>query len=930
MGFKGEVSNKESYTAKLYPTQNDAITVYITPNSITDSAGNKNTTYSNEFDWVFDSNDLLTTLSSSDVTNNGTFSNDSITISLATTAAIVDFVEADISYQNGTISNIDASAKTFTITSNAQGVPTTAFIIGGAVETSLGEPNIESNIFTWTYNPPIPKLVIESSQINEGDYTNNSTIDFTLTFDQADVVFDQNSLTVYNGTISSFSGSGTTYQVTVDTSAATDDVIRLTLPQGNAHVVDNGNHENDVSYNFEWNYDSIVPAITIGSSIISDGDVTNLTSLSLAITSSEVIEGLSLSDFDVSNGVVSNLSDTSGSAFTLTIQPLDDTTDCSINIFLNADSVTDRASNTNSQSNTFAFSYEFFSRILDSDAIVNLFENDDTDIPEEEKISSSEIDLFLTSAFTIPDTASPFAVAATENSNAGGNNNNNSSNNNNDDNNDTENTTTRNPTFIEPPKIILPPSFPLHKVNPRKFGILIDQVFALKGESVKSVRLDKSSVVVAAAAEEQIADVEEVIMVKSNQTEPVDMSTLVEDPTKPTATYIPLTNVGDFAIVAIDGVEYTTVVDGEGIFALSSNNGGVIANPGNVDGKWRSNDVYQATNINKIIFGSQIISTDPVAPDPPTLTITSTQVSNGGTTDISYIDLSFVFSTTVEISLNSIEPLNADTTIISRTIESIDSSNSYISVTVAPIDASANNTIGVFVDVSAFYDTNNTFNDVQYTYSWSYSLDGGGSGTGQFIPCFLEGTRILTTNGYKNIELLHPKKDKLLDKDNKPLNFLDIQKYSQENNGKQYPYKIPSGSKLSAEYICNRDLYLTYNHCVYLPHLNKYAPVSATKHLKEDKTLTQKKFTYYHIFTENYFSDTIMANGIPCESHSKYTFEKLRNIDPSCKLLKNVIKKAEMLPNCMRNRLSIKETKQMIKKFQSKQNTKKTKQMKKK
>mgnify|MGYP001219045408 CR=1 FL=1 len=217
------------------------------------------------------------------------------------------------------------------------------------------------------------------------------------------------------------------------------------------------------------------------------------------------------------------------------------------------------------------------------------------------------------------------------------------------------------------------------------------------------------------------------------------------------------------------------------IFTLSSNSGGTI-------GTFNTNDVYTANENNKIIFGSQIISTSPVALTPPTLSITSNDVNSGGTTDTSHIDLSFVFSTTVEISLNSIEPLNADTTIISRTIESIDSSNSYISVTVAPIDASANNTIGVFVDVSVFYDTNNTFNDVQYTYSWNYSLDGGGSGNGEFVPCFLEGTRILTTNGYKNIELLHPKKDKILGKDNKPLNFLDIQKYSQENNGKQYPY----------------------------------------------------------------------------------------------------------------------------------------------
>lgn len=907
MGYKGVVSKKESYTAKLYPMQNDTVSVYIFANSITDSAGNQNTTDSNEFDWIFDSNDLLTTLSSSNVANNGTFSNDSITISLATTAAIVDFVEADISYQNGTISNVDSSAKTFNITSNTQGVPTTAFIIGGAVETTQGESNIESNTFTWTYNPPIPKLVIKSSQINEGDYTNISSIDFTLTFDQENVIFDQNSLSIYNGTISSFSGSGTTYQVTVDTSVVSDDLIRLTLPQGNAYVADNGNHYNDVSYNFEWNYDSVAPSITIGSSLVTQDASSTLTSLVLTLNSSEHIDGLRLSDFDVSNGVVSDLTneggleDSSGSSFTFTIQPLDDTAGCSLNICLNANSVVDRAGNTNAKSNDFGYSYIFFSRKLESSAIVELFE-DDPEIPQEEKLSSSEIDLVISAAFTIPDTASPFAVAE----------------------NDSSEQTDGEAIFVKPPKITFPPAI---KIKNRKvFTKLIDQIFATASESVTTLTIDKSSVAVSASAEAEISDVEEVVMVKSNQTEPVDMSALIEDPTKPSATYIPLANIGDFAIVAIGGVEYTTVVEGEDIFLLSSNNGGVIDNPNSGDGKWHSNDVYQATDINKIIFGSKIISTSPVSPDPPTLTITSGQVSGGGTTDISYIDLSFVFSTTVEISLNDIEALNANTTIISRTIVT-DGSDSHIAVTIAPIDL-CDNTIGVFVDVSAFYDSNNIFNDVQYTYSWNYSLDGGSSengGTSDFIPCFLEGTKILTTKGYKNVELLNPKKDKLLDKDNNTLNFLDIQKYSQENNGKQYPYKIPHGSALSEDYTCNRDLYLTYNHCVYLPHLNKFAPVSAMKHLKEDKSLTQKKFTYYHVFTENYFSDTLMANGIPCESHSKYTFAKLRNIDPSDKLLRSVIKKVDMLPNCMRNRLSIKEMKQLVKKFNRKQNKRKIK-----
>lgn len=228
------------------------------------------------------------------------------------------------------------------------------------------------------------------------------------------------------------------------------------------------------------------------------------------------------------------------------------------------------------------------------------------------------------------------------------------------------------------------------------------------------------------------------------------------------------------------------------------------------------------------------------------------------------------------------------------------------------------------MDAGTFYNSNNTFNDTQYTYSWDFSLgeSSDNGGTSNSIPCFLEGTKILTTNGYKNIELLDPNKDKLLDKDNKRVNCLDIQKYSQENNGKQYPYKIPRGSKLSEDYTCSSDLYLTYNHCVYLPHLNKFAPVSAMRYLKEDKSFIQKKFTYYHIFTENYFSDTLMANGVPCESHSKYTFAKLRNIDPTGKLLSSMIKKADMLPNCTRTRLSIKETKKIVQKFKKKQNRK--------
>ena len=86
-------------------------------------------------------------------------------------------------------------------------------------------------------------------------------------------------------------------------------------------------------------------------------------------------------------------------------------------------------------------------------------------------------------------------------------------------------------------------------------------------------------------------------------------------------------------------------------------------------------------------------------------------------------------------------------------------------------------------------------------------------------------------------------------------------------------------------------------------------------------------FVYYHVFTSNYFSDTIIANGIPCESHSKYTFKYLQEIDNSGKLLKKMMEKTNMLVNCQRNRISRKDYKKLIKK--SKKHIKNKKQPKK-
>ena len=142
-----------------------------------------------------------------------------------------------------------------------------------------------------------------------------------------------------------------------------------------------------------------------------------------------------------------------------------------------------------------------------------------------------------------------------------------------------------------------------------------------------------------------------------------------------------------------------------------------------------------------------------------------------------------------------------------------------------------------------------------------------------------------------------------------------MKSYLQPNDGVHYPHKIPGGTRLSEKFACTEDLYMTYNHCIYIPDKNKYVPVSMMKRLKPEKSLPQSVFEYYHVFTANYFSDTIMANGIPCETTGKYMFKKLFSIDRSGELFRKVLDVVNMKPNCMRDMITNKKMRSMIKRY---------------
>lgn len=136
------------------------------------------------------------------------------------------------------------------------------------------------------------------------------------------------------------------------------------------------------------------------------------------------------------------------------------------------------------------------------------------------------------------------------------------------------------------------------------------------------------------------------------------------------------------------------------------------------------------------------------------------------------------------------------------------------------------------------------------------------------VVCFLKGTQVLTSKrGYVAVEKLS-RSDILLNNLGKEMNVLDVSMFSCEKNQNTHPYLIPKGTRLDSEYKCNEDLYLSPRHEILLG--NKFMAVQDLGDRFKQTELVGDAYEYYHITTDNYFTDVIMANGIPSEGFGMY------------------------------------------------------------
>jgi len=186
---------------------------------------------------------------------------DDATLSLTFTVSegTTDFDVSDVTVANGTLSSFAGSGTTYTatLTPTAAGAVTIDVAAGAFVDTD-GTNNTASSQFNWTYAPDTtaPTVTITAAEVLSGDTSDDSTLIMSFATSESTSNFAISDITVANGTLSSFGGTGTSYSATLTPTSQG----LVTVDIGSGVFTDAASNGNTAATQFTWTYDTSLPS----------------------------------------------------------------------------------------------------------------------------------------------------------------------------------------------------------------------------------------------------------------------------------------------------------------------------------------------------------------------------------------------------------------------------------------------------------------------------------------------------------------------------------------------------------------------------------------------------------------------------------------------------------------------------------------------
>ena len=227
-----------------------------------------------------------------------------------TEGSLVGFDAEDITVTNGSVTSFEADTDygwnyTVQITPVASG--TVSVQVGAATfKDAAGHDNRASRRFSVLADFDAPTV-----RITGPTDAQNGPFDATITFSEDVTGFEQSDITVGNGTVTAFSGSGANYTATITPAAS--GTVTVDVPANVA--ADAATNSNTAASQFSVEADLNAPTVRI-----TGPTETQTGPFDVTIAFSETVTGFEQNDITASNGTVTALSG-SGARYTATITP---------------------------------------------------------------------------------------------------------------------------------------------------------------------------------------------------------------------------------------------------------------------------------------------------------------------------------------------------------------------------------------------------------------------------------------------------------------------------------------------------------------------------------------------------------------------------------------------------------------------------------
>ena len=243
--------------------------------------------------------------SNATVASGATTNDAALTLTFTTSQTTTNFQEADVTVSGAVLSNFSGTGTTYTatLTPSANSGTVNVSVAANRFTNSFDLGNTASSVFVWNYDIQPPAITISAKNSagvirSSGSTTNDNNLELTFSISENTSNFTSSDVTVSNGTLSSFAGSGNTYTAILTPTAAGQ--VTVTVPAG--VFTDAVSNNNLASGAYIWNYattrgvdDSRTSVTFLENTVNADAQLLFPTNTTRYYTTSSSFSGRSLS-----------------------------------------------------------------------------------------------------------------------------------------------------------------------------------------------------------------------------------------------------------------------------------------------------------------------------------------------------------------------------------------------------------------------------------------------------------------------------------------------------------------------------------------------------------------------------------------------------------------------------------------------------------